>query len=376
MISVRTNDTKRPKPTILIYSGNKMGRGPIPTITRAFVDGLSRQYNFIPFYAERRYGNTTTSNLNLINVYYLLKHLSLWIAAIIRYRPDVVHYPITSFWNMEKSLVFLAISKSLGCKTIGHLHGGNFPRFWDSISRLRKKNALRLFKRVDDIVVLSECWQDFVKREISPRHISVVHNVIDKNFEENVLQTACARDGNMLFVGDLGKNKGVYDIIKAIHKIRKSLRVKLELVGPEGKKNDLEKIQTLVEKYELDGYIEIRGPLYDADKIEAFNKASLFLLPSYAENFPLVILEAACAGLPIITTRVGAIPEFFEDERSVRFVEPGNIEQIAEAIIELLSNEKMRDALGKEARRVFVDKLARERILQSLDDCYQKVLTM
>jgi glycosyltransferase involved in cell wall biosynthesis len=365
---------KRRRPIILIYSGNKAGRGPIPTITRAFVDGLSEHYDFIPFYAERKYGATATATLNLTNVYYFFKHLALWIFTIIRYRPDIVHYPVTSFWNMEKSLVFLTVSRVLGCKTIGHLHGGAFPDFWKSISRLRKRLALVLFKRVDDMVVLSEYWRDFVSKTISPKRVTVVHNVIDRKFEESVRQNLSAEDGNILFVGDLGRNKGVYDIIEALGKIKKSLPVKLELVGPEGRKNDLENIRALVEKYDLGDDVEFRGPLYSTAKIEAFKRACLFILPSYAENFPLVILEAACAGLPIITTRVGAIPEFFEDDRSVCFVEPGNVEQIARAVAELLSNKRKREAMGNEARRVFLDKLSRKRIIASLDDCYRKVL--
>ncbi len=367
---------KQKKPRILIYCGNRAGRGPIPTITRAFMEGLSKSYDFIPFYAERRYGATAAANLNLINTYYLLKHLSLWILAVIRYRPDIVHYPVTSYWNMEKSLIFLTVSKILGCRTIGHLHGGAFPDFWQSISHLRKRTALILFKRVDDMVVLSEYWRAFVEEHVRPKHVSIVHNVIDKNFEQTLLPSPADADGNILFVGNLGRNKGVYDIIEAMRRIRKSTRTKLELVGPEERKNDLEKINALVEKYDLGDCVEIRGPLYGTDKIEAFKRACLFILPSYAENFPLVILEAACAGLPIVTTEVGAIPEFFEDERSVLFVEPGSVEQIADAIVGLLSHRRMRKELGNQAREVFRDKLARERIIKSLDDCYGNVLAV
>jgi glycosyltransferase involved in cell wall biosynthesis len=365
---------KHKRPTVLVYSGNKAGRGPIPTITKAFMDGLSKSYDFIPFYAERRYGATATANLNLTNVYYFFKHLALWIFTIIRYRPDIVHYPVTSFWNMEKSLAFLTVSKVLRCKTVGHLHGGAFPDFWDGISRLRKRVARALFKRIDVMVVLSEYWRDIVKGRICPKHVRVVHNIIDKTFEDTLRENLGVEGGNVLFVGDMGRYKGVYDLIEALGKIKKSLRAKLELVGPEARNDDLDNIRTLIEDHNLGESVEVKGPLYGTEKIEAFRRASLFVLPSYAENFPLVILEAACAGLPIITTRVGAIPEFFEDDRSVCFVEPGNVEQIAQAVAELLSDKRKREALGNGARSVFLDKLSRERIIASLDDCYREVL--
>ena len=64
------------------------------------------------------------------------------------------------------------------------------------------------------------------------------------------------------------------------------------------------------------------------DKVNYFTKSAVFLFPSHNENFPLVIIEAACAGLPIISTRVGAVPEFFEHMKNIFFVEPGNLLEI------------------------------------------------
>ena len=75
------------------------------------------------------------------------------------------------------------------------------------------------------------------------------------------------------------------------------------------------------------------------------------LLPSYIENFPLVVLEAAAAGQAIITTPVGAVPEFFEDGVSALFVDPGNPQQIANAIMRLLRNPGERRRLDHEARQ-------------------------
>ena len=121
---------RRKKPTILLFCDNKEGRGPIPTIAEAFIEGLQQRYTFVRFYTERRYGATARSNFNIVNIYYSFKHLVSWVCRIIYYRPDIAHYAITSYWNLEKSLVFLTISKALGCKTIGHLHGGAFDDFW------------------------------------------------------------------------------------------------------------------------------------------------------------------------------------------------------------------------------------------------------
>ena len=110
------------------------------------------------------------------------------------------------------------------------------------------------------------------------------------------------------------------------------------------------------------------------EKVDFFGNSGIFLFPYHKENFPLVIIEAACSGLAIITTRVGALSEFFEYNRSIIFVEAGNIEQIEEAVVDLLNNPEKRKRLGKEARKVFLEKLSRENIMKSLDNVYQSVL--
>ncbi len=134
------------------------------------------------------------------------------------------------------------------------------------------------------------------------------------------------------------------------------------------------RVNNLIDRYSLQKYIEVPGPLYGQEKVNIYKESEIFLFPSYNENFPLVIIEAAAAGLAIITTPVGALPEFFEHNKSVIFVEPGNVEQISEAIMELINDNEKRRFLGKAAREVFIKKLDRKKILESLDNIYQEVL--
>jgi len=108
-------------PKILIGCLNKEIKGAIPAITKAFIDGLSYKYNFIPFYKDRKYGKNKTSDLNILNLYYFLKHYIQWIYLILKYKPDIVHYPITSYWNLEKSLIFLITAKKLGVKKLSDI---------------------------------------------------------------------------------------------------------------------------------------------------------------------------------------------------------------------------------------------------------------
>jgi len=365
---------KTNKPVILIGSLTKENRGAIPTVTKAFIQGLKKNYHFIPHYVDRRYGETKTSNFNAINIYYFIKHLALWTYKLLIYRPDIAHYPITSYWNLEKSLIFLKVAKLCGCKTVGHLHGGAFIDFWSSLISIRKKWASRQLSNLDVFVVLSNGWKEKITKTVSEvkGKTFIVHNPIDYEFEKAFSILPNNRSGNkILSVGIMSEQKGLFDVLQVLKSIRNEFEVTVNLVGPEREPNMNQRCLDMIKAYSLEGIVEMSGAKWGTDKIALFRDSDIFLLPSYTENFPLVIIETACAGLAIITTPVGATPDFFENEKSVIFVEPGNIEQIKNAVVDLLNNPEKRKMLGEGARKVFEEKLSRDNIMNQLDKVYR-----
>lgn len=366
------------KPTILIGSLNKKHTGPIDTIAKAFLEGLKTKYDMIPHYADRKYGLTGQSKLNLMNFYYFLKHLFLWLYGLNRYRPDIAHYPITSYWNLEKSITFLKVARCSGAKTLGHLHGGSFDIFWANLSARRKTFAQKELNKLDALVVLSDYWKHWACDNIglSLDKVMVVNNPIDSKFEKKALQfEPQLASPDIFFIGSLGTRKGIYDILKVASRLNKlNSGTYISIAGPAENPKVLNDIETFRQKDRLVN-LKILGPLYGEDKINYFQGNGIFLFPSYNENFPLVIIEAAAAGKAIVTTQVGALPEFFEHNRSVIFVEPGNIEEITKALINLIEDKTLRINLGETARKVFMKKLSRDRIVNSLDLVYQQLLT-
>jgi len=369
---------KTNKPVILIGSLTRENCGAIPTVTKAFIQGLKKNYHFIPHYADRRYGETKTSNFNAINIYYFIKHLALWTYKLLIYRPDIAHYPITSYWNLEKSLIFLKVAKMFGCKTIGHLHGGAFINFWTSLISIRKKWASRQLGNLDAFVVLSNGWKEKITKTVSEVRgkTFVVNNPIDYEFEKAFSIIPNNRSGNkILSVGVMSKEKGLFDILKSLKNIRNGLETTATLVGPEREPNINKLCKEMIDTYSLQRIVKVAGAKWGRDKIELFRESDIFLFLSYVENLPLVVIEAACAGLAIITTPVGAVPDFFEHDKSAIFVEPGDIKGIANAIIELMTDENKRRRLGEAARKVFVSRLSRDKVMKSLDGVYRTVLS-
>ena len=148
---------------------------------------------------------------------------------------------------------------------------------------------------------------------------------------------------NILFVGLDWKRKGGPDLVKAFRLVlEKCPSAKLRIVGANP---SLE-----VPNCEVVGKV----PSHELDRY--YQQASVFCLPTYAEPFGIVFIEAMAAHLPIVATHVGAIPDFVEAGRNGFLVNPGDIPGLASALLELVTNPDRCRTFGE-----YSFQLARER---------------
>lgn len=365
------------KETILIGPITRDPTESVGVVNEALVGGLLEKFSFELHLAIRRLGLDRQGGMNLLNLAYFLKHLATWIVGLCRSRPDIAHYAITSHWNMEKSLFLLWLAKLSGAKTVGHLHGGGFLDFWRTLPARRKGWALRELRKLDGFVTLSEGWRTAVIREIgiAAEKVHVVHNPIDPEFECRVLSLAPGRGGvNVLCFGVMDRMKGVLDVLEAAATMPAGCPMNFQLVGPEREPGIMAEVEKRIIDRNLQERVTVLGPVFGERKYELFRDAAILLLPSYIENFPVSVIEAAAAGLPVVVTRVGAIPEFFENEVSALFVDLGNVAQITRAVSRLLESDGLRMRLGDNARTVFTRSLTRERVMDQMEKVYHAVM--
>jgi glycosyltransferase involved in cell wall biosynthesis len=139
----------------------------------------------------------------------------------------------------------------------------------------------------------------------------------------------------VVFVGWIIKTKGVEELIEAWKSVKRAFpEYSLRMVGPYQEKYK-DYIQTLIGS---DHSIILQGGVPHSEALEYINQCAVFLLPSYTEGFPNVILEAMMLKKAIIATNVGAIPEMLGDGSGV-LIQPRSSEQIKIALIEMLGSE-------------------------------------
>ena len=365
------------KPVILIGPRADDPAESVSVVNRSFVEGLSDHYHFVEHGSNRRFGMERQSSLNPLNALYCFKHTMEWLWHLVRNRPAIAHYVLNSNWALVKSLVLIKIARVFGAKTVGHLHDGNFISFLERLPARRKRIVLRELRALDGFVVLSEWWRGAIAGAVGPRseRLFVVNNPIDQEFESAALAMPCRRDELVILsLGIMGRPKGVFELLEAAAMVKSRGKFRLILVGPEREPNIHRQVREYAAKHNLSDTVEIRGGVFGREKLDLYRAASVFVLPSHYENFPLVVLEAAAAGQAIITTPVGAVPEFFEDGVSALFVQPGKPDQLAAALARLIEHPEERVRLGLAARQTFVTRLSRTQIMDSMHQVYSRVL--
>ena len=108
------------------------------------------------------------------------------------------------------------------------------------------------------------------------------------------------------------------------------------------------------------------GQIPDAYKLLA--AFDIFVSSSVKEGFPWAVIEAMAAKLPVIATRVGALPEIIDNDRNGFMVEPARPEKIAEKIQDLLNNEHLRQELGIQAHQTVLFKFSLDKMVKQIED--------
>lgn len=156
----------------------------------------------------------------------------------------------------------------------------------------------------------------------------------------------------VLSVGRLSSEKGHADLIRAMVEVRRTcdFQTMLLLVGDGPEEANLQK---LCNQLGLEDSVRMLG--YRRDVARCYEAADVFVLPSYSEGSPNVLLEAMDAGLPIIATDVGGVGEMIRHGENGLLVRARDVQGIARSIVELLTDAELRCALTAAARESLAD---------------------
>lgn len=264
---------------------------------------------------------------------------------IVRLRPAAVHIHSSSFSSFWEKSALLAISRLFGLHTLLHVHGGSFESFYRA-SRLQ--GLIRFFlNRADTVIVLSDRWRAFMGT-LCRRQVAVVPNCAGDRFFE--LRAEAAAGQAVVFAGEVGAGKGVDVLLEAFGLLRgRGVGAPLLVAGGCADGDSLESWKARARSAGAEG-IQFLGSIGPAELAGLFSRAALFVLPSRAEGMPIAMLEAMAAGLPVVVTPVGGIPDAVQDGEQGLIVPVGDSRALADRIESLLASPEQRRRMGEKAR--------------------------
>jgi len=268
-----------------------------------------------------------------------------WVLLIRGQQQTIVHIHTCSGFTFFLDSVLVCLARMSSRPVVLHIHGGRFLEFLDGLNPLLLGIVRRVFGACQRIVVLSDYWQ----KSLTDRLGTFAFSVVENGVPIYALQKQDSKEKvQILFLGNLSRMKGVFDLITAMQKIEGAV---LNLVGGEDEKGVFLEIEQLINKHQLEDKILIHGPQYGEAKNSFLQVADIFVLPSYAEALPISMLEAMAQGLPVIVSDVGSIPSVITSEQEGFIVEPGQIDELIQAINDLVNDAVLRDKMGIAGRK-------------------------
>jgi glycosyltransferase involved in cell wall biosynthesis len=355
---------------LMIGPGEGVGGG-IATLVETFLPVLSQRVTlrYLPSVKQRPLKDS--GKLSIRNLSIAVSLYVRFLIALIRFRPALIHLHTSQGIAWLKDTFFVIIGKLCHVRVVLHMHGGNFDVIYRQNNRFIQGYTRWVIGLADAVISVSEEWKERFIDLFPQAFIFPLINCIDvQSFREHpsVAQNQIAI---LLFIGRIGPLKGAFDLIEALNILYKDgCLFQAFLVGPEEREGDFQIGQQLIGKYGLAPVCKQTGAISRATVTELLQKADVFILPSYYEGMPMVILEALSAGLPVIATPVGGIPEVVRENHNGLLVEPGDIGAISKAIETLLANASLRMEMGQRSRKIAEQELDVSAYVEKMMDLY------
>jgi len=301
--------------------------------------------------------NFYKKNIWSTEVYYSIKNF------IEDVNPDIVHLHNFYYYQnpLKQALKNKAVVQTVHDYGLVNIFHDNIPD--DFLIDNQKQNSNLISRRtglfIDRTIFNSlKARRQLVKKFIAPTR-DLTTKLKSKNLPSLYLPyssrpnflaaTRSDKTNTVIYTGRLERTKGMACLLKAFEKVAKKFSdCRLVLAGQGQAEIAMKKyIQTKTIKNQ----IIFTGHLQNQELLKLLKTAKVAVCPSlWLENSPLSVIESLAVGVPTIASNIGGLPEMIIDGQNGFLIEPGNVEQLANKMTALLTNDKLNEDMGKKAK--------------------------
>lgn len=295
-----------------------------------------------------------------------------FLSLLEKIHPDVFH--TNSCW-MPVSALTAIWAKEAGYKVVYTPHGMLEPWCIDR-NRWKKIPAIWLFQRkglqvCDAIHATSVMEQQNLQKLGWNSHICMIPNCVQ--LDQIPMKCSWQRTKTILYLSRIHPKKGIPFLIEAVALLKEQMQgYVVRIVGP-GDSKYIKDLQGMTRNLGVEDIIHFEPPVFGPQKWELYRSADLFVLPTYSENFGIVVAEALACGTPVITTH-GTPWEDLDSYHCGWWIEVGT-----DALVKALKcfidcDDNSLQAMGLRGRRLIQEKYSSEQMSEAMLSLYQNMV--
>lgn len=270
---------------------------------------------------------------------------------------DIVFAPGGSFFS--KTIPYVTMCRNM--LVFEEKERNRFPKSFTWLRYLLlEKIQVRSFKHSSGIIYISQYAKNYVEQKypiLKFKKSTVIYHGISDDFrqvpkpQKSITEYTSEKPYKLLYVSIINYYKHQWNVVKAVKLMReKGYPIELELVGPMEK--TLEKKMCDVLKGS-ETYIKYKGKIPYEEIAASYKSADMFIFASTCENMPNILVEAMSAGLPIVCSDFGPMPEILKDGGV--YINPTQIESIVGNLEKILNDPSLREEIAQKAYRYSLD---------------------
>jgi glycosyltransferase involved in cell wall biosynthesis len=364
------------KPRVLIIGPTPPPYNGMSVATELLLNALGDEFYVIHLDTADRRGLSNVGRIDFRNVLLAAYHAFEYFLLLLLKNPKVVYVQIAQDrLAFLRDSLFLIPARLLGKKVIVHLHGGYFATFYRSASVSTQRLIRYCLGKSARVIVLGSSLGNMFEGILPRERVRVIPNGIPDSFSEKRCRPSNGHRRTVLFLGTLMREKGTLDVLAAMPTIAERVPdVQAIFAGEWYRPEDRSAAEETITNLGLATHVQFVGTVAPPFKYDLLSQADVFVLPSYNEGQPYAVLEAMAAGLPVVSSSVGCIPETVIDGENGFILEPGSREAFGDKVALLLGDEQLRKKMGEASRQRFLENYRFERFAGEIGRVFREAL--
>jgi glycosyltransferase involved in cell wall biosynthesis len=375
-IDMQRSNAGAKKATVLLCGPPAFAVGGGPThIRNMLASPLAQKFNLIHFECGSRGAESPAKDEpTAAKLIRLLTSPFVLMARIVQIWPQVVHINSAldhkAFW---RDCAYLLVCKLFGRKVVFQLHGGSLELL--CVNRVVRQIVRTAFSLPDAVVLLASVEvQQFAEQIGMRERLSVIPNAVDVSEYAPAERPHSGQVRHLGFLARLIRTKGVFESIQAVEVLRceqqfSNIELRIAGSGPE-----FEAIERYIHERGLEKSVKLLGPIYGRAKVDFLRQIDVLLFPTYhLEGLPYAILESLAAGAPVVTTKVGGIPDVVVDGVHGILIDSREATDVTRALRKLAESPEKLQKMSKDCREWASQRLGLDRLAQKFGELYARV---